>query len=81
MTLLTGAVWLLVSIIGGLTAAIAGFGIGSILTPILGSGYSIADAILAVSIPHAVATAFRCWRLRHIRSHRRSSSQPLLQLD
>ena len=55
--------WLIVSIIGGLTAAIAGFGIGSILTPILGARYSIGDAILAVSIPHAVATAFRCWRL------------------
>lgn len=26
--------------------------------------YSVADAILAVSIPHAVATAIRCWRLR-----------------
>jgi uncharacterized protein len=58
------AAWLVVSIVGGLTAAIAGFGIGSILTPILGTRYSIADAILAVSIPHAVATAFRCWRLR-----------------
>ena len=56
--------WLVVSIIGGATAAIAGFGIGSILTPILGVRYSIADAILAVSIPHAIATAFRCWRLR-----------------
>ena len=64
MTFLMLAAWLVVSIIGGLTAAIAGFGIGSILTPILGARYSIADAILAVSIPHAVATAFRCWRLR-----------------
>ncbi|HEU4877992.1 MAG TPA: sulfite exporter TauE/SafE family protein [Gemmatimonadaceae bacterium] len=64
MTAIVAVAWLLVSIIGGVTAAIAGFGIGSILTPILGTRYSIADAILAVSIPHAVATAFRCWRLR-----------------
>jgi uncharacterized membrane protein YfcA len=64
MTFVTLVAWLIGSIIGGLTAAIAGFGIGSILTPILGARYSIGDAILAVSIPHAVATAFRCWRLR-----------------
>jgi uncharacterized protein len=64
MTFVTLAAWLLVSIIGGATASIAGFGIGSILTPILGARYSIADAILAVSIPHAIATAIRCWRLR-----------------
>jgi uncharacterized membrane protein YfcA len=64
MTAVDGIAWFLVSIVGGVTAAIAGFGIGSILTPILGTRYSIADAILAVSIPHAIATALRCWRLR-----------------
>lgn len=64
MTSLLAVAWLIVSIIGGGTAAIAGFGIGSLLTPVLGTRYSIADAILAVSIPHAVATALRCWRLR-----------------
>jgi uncharacterized membrane protein YfcA len=65
MTVFAAIAWLLVSIVGGVTAAIAGFGIGSILTPILGTRYSIADAILAVSIPHALATGLRCWRLRH----------------
>jgi uncharacterized membrane protein YfcA len=64
MTAIAAIAWLIVSIIGGVTAAIAGFGIGSILTPVLGTRYSIADAILAVSIPHAIATALRCWRLR-----------------
>lgn len=56
--------WLAVSIAGGVTASISGFGIGSVLTPALASRYSVADAILAVSIPHAIATAVRCWRLR-----------------
>jgi uncharacterized membrane protein YfcA len=64
MTAIAAIAWFLVSVVGGVTAAIAGFGIGSILTPILGTRYSIADAILAVSIPHAIATALRCWRLR-----------------
>jgi len=57
-------VWLLVATAGGVTASIAGFGIGSLLTPVLATRFSVADAILAVSIPHAVATAVRCWRLR-----------------
>ncbi len=57
-------VWLFVSFIGGATASVAGFGIGSLLTPALASRFDIADAILAVSIPHAVATAIRAWRLR-----------------
>jgi hypothetical protein len=65
VTFAIAAAWLLVSIVGGVTASIAGFGIGSILTPVLGIGYPIADAILAVSIPHFVATALRCWRLRN----------------
>ena len=64
MTTAIALLWLVVSIIGGVTASIAGFGIGSLLTPVLGIHYSIADAILAVSIPHAIATAVRCWRLR-----------------
>ncbi|HEX6575592.1 MAG TPA: sulfite exporter TauE/SafE family protein [Gemmatimonadaceae bacterium] len=57
--------WLIVSIVGGLTASITGFGIGSLLTPLLATRISVADAVLAVSIPHAIATAIRCWRLRH----------------
>ena len=57
-------IWLGVSFFGGLTASVSGFGIGSLLTPALATRYSVADAILAVSIPHAVATAIRAWRLR-----------------
>jgi uncharacterized membrane protein YfcA len=57
--------WFAASVLGGVTSSMAGFGIGSILTPVLATRYSVADAILAVSIPHAVATTLRCWRLRH----------------
>jgi uncharacterized membrane protein YfcA len=64
MTLLAAVAWLIIAVIGGATASIAGFGIGSLLTPVLATRHSVSDAILAVSIPHAVATAFRCWRLR-----------------
>jgi uncharacterized protein len=51
-------------ILSGATAAVAGFGIGSLLTPILVSRLGASLAIAAVSIPHAIATAVRCWRLR-----------------
>src|SRR5687767_11798682 len=59
-----GIAWFVVSILGGITASLSGFGIGSLMTPALATRFSVADAILAVSIPHAVATAVRCWRLR-----------------
>jgi len=64
MTLAIALVWLLVSIAGGATASIAGFGIGSLLTPVLATRIPVADAILVVSIPHAAASVLRCWRLR-----------------
>ena len=64
MTLAIAVALFFIAILSGSTAAIAGFGIGSILTPVIATRYPVADAILAVSIPHAVATAVRCWRLR-----------------
>jgi uncharacterized protein len=53
-----------VGILGGVTAAVSGFGIGSLLTPYLAARLGTPTAIVAVSIPHAIATAVRCWRLR-----------------
>jgi uncharacterized membrane protein YfcA len=50
-------------ILSGATAAIAGFGIGSLLTPLLALHMDMGTAVAAVSIPHAVATSIRCWRL------------------
>lgn len=52
------------AILSGATAAISGFGIGSLLTPLLAARYGMPLAVAAVSIPHAIATALRCWRLR-----------------
>ncbi|HEX9607992.1 MAG TPA: sulfite exporter TauE/SafE family protein [Gemmatimonadaceae bacterium] len=51
-------------ILSGVTAAIAGFGIGSLMTPLFAAQLGVSLAVAAVSIPHAIATAVRCWRLR-----------------
>jgi len=53
-----------VAVLAGGTAAVAGFGIGSLLTPLLAMRYGMATAVAAVALPHAAATALRCWRLR-----------------
>ena len=46
------------------TAAVAGFGIGSILTPLVALRLGVPLAVAVVAIPHAVATVLRAWRLR-----------------
>lgn len=48
----------------GAIAAVSGFGIGSVLTPLLGYQIGMKLAVAAVSIPHFVGTAFRLWLLR-----------------
>jgi uncharacterized membrane protein YfcA len=53
-----------VGVLAGATAAVAGFGIGSLLTPLLALQLGTGTAVAAVAIPHAVATALRAWRLR-----------------
>jgi uncharacterized protein len=45
-------------------ASIAGFGIGSVLTPLLAMRMEMSLAVAAVSIPHMIATAVRCWLMR-----------------
>ena len=52
------------AVLSGSTAAVAGFGIGSLLTPLLAANFGTSTAVAAVAIPHAAATALRCWRLR-----------------
>ena len=54
----------LIGVLSGVTAAVSGFGIGSLLTPLLASRYGVSLAIAAIALPHAIATAVRCWRLR-----------------
>ena len=52
------------AVLSGGTAAVTGFGIGSLLTPVLAASFGTSTAVAAVAIPHAAATALRCWRLR-----------------
>jgi uncharacterized membrane protein YfcA len=58
------AALLLVSVLSGATASVVGFGIGSMLTPLLAMRVGMSTAVALVAVPHAVATAVRCWRLR-----------------
>lgn len=51
-------------LIAGAVAAVSGFGIGSLLTPVLAPQLGTKLAVAAVAIPHAVGTAQRFWILR-----------------
>ena len=48
---------------GGI-ASISGFGIGSILTPVLSLWYDAKLAVAVISIPHLIGTALRFWLLK-----------------
>jgi len=52
------------AIVAGAIASVAGFGIGSVLTPLLSIRVGAKLAVAAVSIPHVVGTAVRFWLLR-----------------
>jgi len=52
------------SVVAGAVAAVAGFGIGSILTPLMALRADTKTAVAAVSVPHLIGTALRFWRLR-----------------
>ncbi len=54
----------LVGVVAGAVASVVGFGIGSLLTPLLALSVGTQLAVAAVSIPHFLATALRFWRLR-----------------
>jgi uncharacterized membrane protein YfcA len=51
-------------IFGGGVASVAGFGIGSLLTPVIAVTAGTKIAVAAVSIPHAIGTSIRLWRFR-----------------
>lgn len=63
MTLLD-ALFGLLAIVAGAVAALAGFGIGSLLTPALGAVVGTKLAVALVAVPHVMATAARLWMLR-----------------
>ena len=61
--------WLLPVVIAagiaaGGVASVAGFGIGSLLTPLLVTQVTTKVAVAAVAIPHVAGTAARFWLLR-----------------
>jgi uncharacterized membrane protein YfcA len=52
------------SVLAGGIASVAGFGIGSVLTPLFSTQLGAKVAVAAVSIPHVIGTAVRFWLLR-----------------
>jgi uncharacterized membrane protein YfcA len=62
---MTAALLFVAAVLGGAIAALSGFGIGSVLTPLLALSVGTKQAVVAVSIPHLVATSIRFWNLRH----------------
>ena len=58
------AVVLGAALVAGAIASVAGFGIGSILTPVLALRVGMRLAVAVVSIPHVLGTALRFWMLR-----------------
>jgi uncharacterized membrane protein YfcA len=60
--------WLLAlaggALVAGAIASVTGFGVGSIATPLFAARMELPVAIVAVSIPHLIATAQRYWILR-----------------
>ena len=53
-----------VAVVAGSIAAVTGFGIGSLLTPVLALQVDTRLAVAAVSIPHVIGTAPRLWLLQ-----------------
>jgi uncharacterized protein len=49
---------------GAIVASLAGFGVGSIMTPVLAMRYGMHLAVAMVAIPHVLGTALRFWFLR-----------------
>src|SRR5579884_122607 len=52
-------IFFIAALVGGGIASVAGFGIGSILTPTLAAKFGTKLAVAAVSIPHLAGTILR----------------------
>jgi uncharacterized protein len=50
--------------VAGAVAAVSGFGIGSLLTPLIALKAGTKTAVAAVSVPHLIGTGLRFWALR-----------------
>lgn len=64
MDAVQAAILSLAALVAGGIASVAGFGIGSVLTPALSAFAPAKLAVAAVSIPHLLATAHRLWLIR-----------------
>ncbi|WP_437551474.1 TSUP family transporter [Sorangium sp. So ce367] len=53
-----------IAILANGAAGITGFGVATILLPVITMRIGIAGALAAVAVPHAIASATRLWRLR-----------------
>src|SRR5207237_8244434 len=53
------AIAVVAAVIAGAIASVAGFGIGSVLTPVLSTQLDVRLAIAAVSLPHLAGTIVR----------------------
>ncbi len=62
MTAFDAAVFVVAALAGAL-AAVTGFGIGSLLTPLLALQVETRLAVAAISIPHLIGTGLRFWLL------------------
>ena len=54
----------LMSFVAGSRASVAGFGIGSLVTPVMAVRFGMDLAIAAVALPHLAGGLLRGWRLR-----------------
>lgn len=54
----------IVAVLAGIVAAVTGFGIGSLLTPLLALRVDLSVAVAAVAIPHVLGTALRFFLLK-----------------
>jgi uncharacterized protein len=52
------------SLVSGATAAVVGFGVGSLLTPVLATRVGTDLAVAAIALPHLAGGCLRGWRLR-----------------
>ena len=59
-----------VAVIAGIVASVTGFGIGSLLTPVLAGQVGTKAAVALVALPHVGGTALRFWMQRiHVDRH------------
>ncbi|HEU4785781.1 MAG TPA: sulfite exporter TauE/SafE family protein, partial [Gemmatimonadaceae bacterium] len=57
-------IWTIAAFVAGAIAAVTGFGIGSVLTPLLAVRQGMKLAVAVVAVPHVVGTIVRFWMLR-----------------